>query len=66
MHVDPFTAPACQIFRLEDADTPANSIFSSPVADFLSVLCVLTEILSHASVKKEDRNADGLQISLFY
>ena len=31
--------------------TPANSIFDGPVTNSLSVLCILTEIFSHAPVK---------------
>ena len=33
------------------AYTPSNSIFDGPVTNLLSILCILTEILSHVRVK---------------
>ena len=43
-------------------DVPTNSIFSGPVIQLLSVMCILMKILSHASVKKKRK---GLRISNF-
>ena len=35
--------------------TPANSEFDGPITNLLSILCVLTEILSHAPVQGEKK-----------
>ena len=55
--INPFTAPAYKISGLKSAHThtPANSIFSSPVTNLLSVLCVLVEILSRTNAEIKEK-----------
>ena len=51
-----FAASACKVSGLKDgADAPANSVCSDRVTHLLSMLCVLTKILSHASAKKKTK-----------
>ena len=47
-------------------DMPANSIFSGPVTQLLSVMCVLMKILSHANVKKKKKGLRILNFALLF
>ena len=52
--LNPFTAPACKLSGLKDAQTRLrNSILSGPITHPFSVRCVLMKILSHANAKKK-------------
>ena len=44
--------------------TPANSIFSSPITNLLSILCVLMKILSHANAKKKKKMVEDIALLL--
>ena len=60
--INPFTAPACKISWLKDAQMHLkNGIFSGPVTHLLSALCVLIKLLSHASVKKKAKRRKGFK-----
>ena len=54
---NPLTAPAskCNISELKSAHTLANSIFSGPRTNVISILCVLMKILSRANTKKKTK-----------
>ena len=59
-HLNHFTAPACKISGLTDAQTPLkNSVCSGPITHLLSVLCVWMKIFSHANAKTQK----GLRVS---
>ena len=58
---NPFTAPACKISGLKDAQWCLQTVYSGPITHLPSVLCDLVKILLYASVKK----ASGFQISDF-
>ena len=52
--VNPFTAQASKLSRRERAHIhPCNSIYGGPVTHFLSMLCILVEVLSAAHSKGE-------------
>ena len=63
---NPFSAPACKIFRAERfPDARANSVFSDPTTRLLSMLCVLMKILSHATAKKKTKWLKGFIFCTF-
>ena len=43
---------------------PADSIFDGPVTNLLSILCILTEILSHVHVKGQKSPYDISDLAL--
>ena len=45
--------------------TPANRVFSGPIGDLLSVLCILMNIFSHASAAKKEKRLKGFKFALF-
>ena len=54
--INPFTAPACKNFQAERCtDAPADSIFSHPINNQLSIACILMKILSTAGKKIEKK-----------
>ena len=50
IHIKPFTAPACEIARMES--TPKNNIADDVIKNLLSVLCLLIEIFLCAHAKR--------------
>ena len=61
--INPFTAPACQLYRLKSADIHAckTVYLMSPVTNILSISCVLIEVLSCAHAK-EAKKPEWFQI----
>ena len=41
-----------------------NAIFSGPIINLLSLLCVLMKILSHASAKKKTKRLKGFEFHI--
>ena len=61
--VNPFTAPACKISRVKDAQTRLkNSIVSGLTTNLFSVLCILMKILLHASANKFCTSISSFQV----
>ena len=54
-NINPFTAPACKISGLKNANTHAceQYIFMGPVTNPLSVMCILIDFPSRAHAKGE-------------
>ena len=52
-NINPFTAQACKISGLKNANTDAckQYIFMGPITNLLSVMCILIEVLSRAHAK---------------
>ena len=58
---NPFTDPACKISGLNDADVPANSIFSGPITSVFNGMHFDGEPCT-CQCKKEEKGAYGFQI----
>ena len=59
--LNPFTAPACEMSKLKDAGTRLQtlSIFSGPITQLLSVLCVVVRVPSYASAEKKTKGLNN-------
>ena len=64
--INPFSALSCKISGLNDARyAPANSIFSGPVTQLLSALCILMKLFSRASEKNKTESLKGFIFCTF-
>ena len=59
--INPFTAPACTIFRVERCTDRGTCKFSGPVTHLLSTLSVLMKVLSRASAKRKTERLKGFK-----
>ena len=59
--IHPFTAPACKISGL----TEANSIFPGHITNLLSMLWVLRETIFHAGAKRKTEMLKGFEFGTF-
>ena len=58
--INPFTAPACKLSELKSAQTCLQTVYFSVLCqtNLFVILCILTEILSDAKVRKKIRLND--------
>ena len=61
-----FTAPACKMSGLKDAQTCFQTMYFLVLYHLFSMLCALMKVLSHASVKKKTKKLKGFKFHAFY